>query len=369
MHRVALRAIPLFHGSFANESENANETAIAVFRANAVTRVALKYGGSEIVRANADAANAASTFGNIAARAAALAARAAYDGDGADTDAVSAAVLVARALGTDAFWSAVTIDARVLEQVGDPLRLRHSALWENGVPEFWRTQVGKTTSRLLSASLGWKTWLDWFKSISDGAPAFGLPTKIADDLEIRIAHGNWREGFWEREATEINAEIAGWVAEARTRQTNSRDGFSTKEQLRHWIDELPSERLRPVAQVVAARVSLRSMIYLVDLLAEQTGSDLAAKVQISMSLMRSNIALWVTCAYADERSFGICFSARSSIPPVTHFDITRAALAIPISKSATDYATYVWYSVSGALEAANGAERMDVGTQSIETAI
>jgi hypothetical protein len=66
------------------------------------------------------------------------------------------------------------------------------------------------------SSGGWDVWLDWFDTVSTGGPAFGLPEKIADEVELRIALGDRRMGFWNRQALEINAEIAGWVAEARS---------------------------------------------------------------------------------------------------------------------------------------------------------
>ena len=209
----------------------------------------------QIQSAAADAALAAeSDFDAGTAAAAAARATIAAKLSGLAADAVNSAAMSAyfaeaadvAAYATNAaasFWKALTEDAQALEQLEDALALRNAKLWLNGAPERWDLDNRKFQNYLSAVGEDgaldqneWMVWIDWLNSITEGGNSFGLPEGIADNLDQRIALGDGREGFWEREPAQVNAEIAGWVAEARRTASprvfisyNSADAASAKE--------------------------------------------------------------------------------------------------------------------------------------------
>ncbi len=68
----------------------------------------------------------------------------------------------------------------------------------------------------------WAVWLEWWQARVDGAPSWGLPPALEQEVETRIALGDGRKDFWDRDPAEVNAEIAGWVEEARRKASGER---------------------------------------------------------------------------------------------------------------------------------------------------
>ena len=126
------------------------------------------------------------------------------------------------------FWQAVTDDVNALVLTGDPIILNSCKLWLNGSPRNWNdefarfqlemSRAGATTSNRGGGSGNWKVWAEWYSSAVAGNNSFSLSRRVADALDQRIALGGGRKGFWDREPAEVNAEIAGWVADARRAQ-------------------------------------------------------------------------------------------------------------------------------------------------------
>ncbi|MCB1419018.1 MAG: hypothetical protein KDJ74_08475 [Notoacmeibacter sp.] len=234
-HRAALRALPLLHTAFSVDKTKAFDPAVltlAVFRANAISRVAPKYPTREIADAAARAAYAA-------ARAAARAARAAYAAAYAAARAAAyaaarAAAYAARAAraadaaAEEAMWDAISRDARELEKRGSADGFEDTPLWPEGAPEWWMDQFKRLTGVLTEQGPNapglWSVWTAWYDAIVIGHSPWRLPRATANKLEKRIALGDGREDFWDtekRSVAEINAEIAGWVEEARSRSNAS----------------------------------------------------------------------------------------------------------------------------------------------------
>lgn len=117
--------------------------------------------------------------------------------------------------GATSIWAAVTADARALEAGATPEEMAARPLWPENSP--YKPQFDRKT--FLAAAPSFEVWLDWYEPIVDGNAPWGLPRNFANKLEERIALGDGRgEGgkdFWERDADVVNAEIKGWVAEAR----------------------------------------------------------------------------------------------------------------------------------------------------------
>lgn len=118
------------------------------------------------------------------------------------------------------FWNAIAADAATLAHSADTLALRNSALWPSGASASWLLERAALGASLITARHhghqdGWEIWHEWFETISEERTAFGLPEKFAEAIELSIALGDAREAFWQRDPVAINAEIAGWVAEAR----------------------------------------------------------------------------------------------------------------------------------------------------------
>jgi hypothetical protein len=112
-------------------------------------------------------------------------------------------------------WAAVTADARMLEAGATPAEMAATPLWPAGSP--YKPTFDRKT--FLAAAPSFEVWLDWYEPIALGKAPWGLPRDVADKLEMRIALGDDRgEGgkdFWGRDADVVNAEIKGWVEEAR----------------------------------------------------------------------------------------------------------------------------------------------------------
>lgn len=229
-HRAALRALPSVHRAFSESISgefDPSSLTLAVFRANAISRVARKYPTREIeraavfafVRASRTAAFAAA---DAAAFAAARASRAAASASDAAADAAGAAGAAAGAM-----WDALTRDARELERRETADGFEDTPLWAGEPPFWWLDEMRILQEALFSSTNNsqgntddkyWSNWLDWYDAVVLGQSPWNLPRATANELEKRIALGDGRDDFWDtgkRTVAEINAEIAGWVEEAR----------------------------------------------------------------------------------------------------------------------------------------------------------
>ena len=101
-------------------------------------------------------------------------------------------------------------------------------LWPGEAPAWWEKERNNLDIALATApssdleiypQTNWSIWSEWYRSRVFGTPSFGLPRDIADEIDRRIALGDGREDFWDRPPEAINAEIAGWVEEARRKLT------------------------------------------------------------------------------------------------------------------------------------------------------
>ncbi|MEO9166836.1 MAG: hypothetical protein ABI230_00380 [Aestuariivirga sp.] len=226
--RAVLRASVFLGGS--PILKQSDEVIITALRCLIIARVASAVQNGEIIveaTLAADAGdNANITDDATPAVAAIYAARAAtYDTIAATHAIANAATLAADAVNfTDAaFWWQVRQDVALLENGLSPQAMRYISLWENNAPPvWWRAQFDAFMDYLAGLDKpksgnfnDWTAvWNAWFVAIAGGRPAFGLPHEHAEALELRIALGDGRKDFWDREPHVINAEIAGWLRDA-----------------------------------------------------------------------------------------------------------------------------------------------------------
>lgn len=260
-HRAALRALPFLNSAYSAENRrklDPSNLTLSAFRANVISRVARKFTDQAILRSAVDAANAtdeaagdadyfsggfvadASTGAAfaltrysgslfISAKVAYSAARAAAHATAyaASHATAGAEYAVDAANSADAIWIAITDDVRSLIEKGTAKRFEDTPLWPHGAPKWWENQYDRL-DEILSRQKNlkgqrpfpphWSIWLGWYDSILVGIPPWNLPRATANELEKRIALGDGRDDFWDtekRSVAEINAEIAGWVEEAR----------------------------------------------------------------------------------------------------------------------------------------------------------
>ena len=90
-----------------------------------------------------------------------------------------------------------------------------SSLWVKQIPKKIEELLRKLFDLLHGERGDWGVWGDWIVSATIGRGPFDLPAHIGYQVEKRIALGDGREDFWDREPEAINTEIAGWVEEAR----------------------------------------------------------------------------------------------------------------------------------------------------------
>lgn len=246
--RAALRVLPNLHLAFSRKGaarETIFDLTLATFRANSISRVALKYPTREIASAARSAGSAAFSTARSAASAASVASAASAAGSAAFSNtrsADSAADSAASADSADstasaarsAIWNAISTDAREVVSGTVPLDILATPLWSVNDPLTWWEESRKRlqarlelldqeATRITGKSGRWSIWSQWYNSVAQGRPPWGLPSEAAWELEKRIGLGDDRgDDFWKGKPDEINREIAGWVEEARKRQSNSK---------------------------------------------------------------------------------------------------------------------------------------------------
>ena len=267
--RTALRVLPIL-GSRPPNSVSAR-LLLETLRAIIISRLAVKSPTQEILKAalsqvdGADFSDRAfhSPVSNAARFAAYTSAAitgneaAAFAGDVAD---------YAHDAASEGIWEAISADAVSLETTGfTPDTLISQPLWPNGPSEWWAISTKEFGNILLEfnkySPLGfptpkdWPIWLEWLNSVANGNQSFNLSKDVAEALEMRVALGDGRTDFWKfenpivasgpisnsgflgqkgvgaigtvgsfdgtvsealiRTPELINAEIAGWVRDAR----------------------------------------------------------------------------------------------------------------------------------------------------------
>jgi hypothetical protein len=142
-------------------------------------------------------------------------------GNWAGTNEPADAAEIAASSAPD-MWDHIRSDASLIEQGVAPFALYERPLFP--VDPIWWTDELRNFKDILNAhdavGKGFPIWLNWYESVSQGNPAFGVRDReTARGLEWAIAAGgrggDFHEEFWDREPGEINHDIAEWVAEAR----------------------------------------------------------------------------------------------------------------------------------------------------------
>lgn len=213
--RAALRALPVAQ----MVSYHLSDTALAVFRATAVSWAAAKYPAHETELSNA--AVAANTFtgdiefatrGFTAARAAleaaAFAANAVHAAANAAyaADAAAAAARAATNAGHAAadFWSAVSSDARNVAEGTTASVIAGWPLWPQDQPNWLKSLWQELKESLLTLGQNWQAWVIWYKDRLEGR--VGLEER--ELAYVRIAEMLWQQGH-----AEVNAGIMRRIEE------------------------------------------------------------------------------------------------------------------------------------------------------------
>jgi hypothetical protein len=229
--RAALRALPLLQTT--KLDERMRDMVLSSFRATAVAWAAAKYPAREkelaaraaaavfvavdptdvaalTANAAAHAVRAAATTDafNAAARAAAYAARAAYAafGTGFNLDHLDLSTALGPEPVTDAFWSAVSIDATQVEEGVTASVIAGSMLWPLHIlqPEPLQTLWQDLKAALLAAKQDWQVWTIWF----DDRVASYLR-----DEERELAYVRIEDALWDQGPAIVNAEIRRRIEE------------------------------------------------------------------------------------------------------------------------------------------------------------
>jgi KAP family P-loop domain len=276
--RTALRVVPFASRAFSPQIKDFAlpvRLTIAVFRAAAVSRVVLRHSANKA--GLTAASNAASAAAAVRDAAHTLGARqtsnqkffgtSASDCAFAAADAADAAAFVAAAFDAAAarnaaanaasaagtadvdIWNAITTDAKLLlASMDQPMTLLDSELWPNKVPEWWLREFEAMKDVRLDARV-------------HARPSWGLTSKEADSIEERIAFGDRRDDFWERDPEVVNSEIvkwlkyAGWKEQSKT--TKSTDD-ETSRPLNQNPKKLDAEKAKGGEKTTRESVSIQS---------------------------------------------------------------------------------------------------------------
>ncbi len=246
--RIALRVLPLASGEFDLETpklEIRQNFILSIFRTTCISWAGRKYPTYDVrsaAKAAVAAANAfaatddATAFTVDAATRSALAARTITATIEPAAHALTAAIAAANALTAAAHganaaavtdvWATIDADARVLQEVdGDAettaKHLAGKGLWLNQksvipTPQWSLDALDNLEHHLLQLDDNWQVWIQWYSPLLQGKPGWGLSAKNAEDLIVRITTQD--EDFWNNGASKVNAEIAGWLEEFRTRE-------------------------------------------------------------------------------------------------------------------------------------------------------
>lgn len=109
---------------------------------------------------------------------------------------------------SEGIYETISDDAVRLENAEiSPEALINTPLWPSGSPKYWPYSMeefrkflvgfGKFSSQGFSLNDDWLFWFEWLGSTAAGHPAFNLPKDIALALEKRISLGDGQAGFWD----------------------------------------------------------------------------------------------------------------------------------------------------------------------------
>jgi hypothetical protein len=210
---------------------------------------------------------------------------------------------VAKEIDHQAYWGAITSDVVALEISPDPQLVMTSKVWLADPPLTWLE--GKRRFQFALTELdrseqnhfdSWRIWADWYDDALAGLNSFGLADKQSEAIDLRIAKGGDNANFWFQMPTEINAEIANWVQEARANTNPAPEqstilipdgGFENNNQLEAWLNNLPEEHLIAFARVIAHRSAVRAMTAPAHAILRNGSDPLLA--QLAMQVFRANI--------------------------------------------------------------------------------
>jgi hypothetical protein len=243
--RVALRVLPILHDSRVQgfKVDFFADIVLPVFRATGVAWAVAKYPHQAAKREAATyavaairaatAIHAAATAHAATAAAAAIRAATAIHA-AADADAAIAAarsthaaynaspslrlnVSLAAKEAVAAFWSAVSDDARLVEEGGEiafmefrghiaatASRIAGSPLWPQGQPDELQTLWQELKAALLAAKQDWDVWTAWYDDRLEG--------RVRDE-ERELAYVRIEEALWDQGPAVVNAEIKRRIEE------------------------------------------------------------------------------------------------------------------------------------------------------------
>jgi hypothetical protein len=122
-------------------------------------------------------------------------------------------------------WNEVTYDVNKIAAGLSPISLLDEPLVVSPPPTIWTATRAAFNAHLASPGPDWVWWSDWYDSVVEGQPAFNLPPALAKDLSLRIALGGntetFNQDFWNRTPEAANAEISGWLKEARAKASEA----------------------------------------------------------------------------------------------------------------------------------------------------
>ncbi len=267
---------------------------------------------AQIVWANADAAGRIAITNASAARSAASASASAASFTSPNLKAtninvsstVSAAAEYAAAADTDS-WLNLRHDIQLIEDGISNEELLRKPLWPEP-PEWWSDAWSEMQNNLLSTENvkdRWDIWAAWYWNVANGLPAFEHLASKLPNIERRIALGDSRKDFWNREAGEINREIAKWVGEAQEPEID--DTLSD--------DDFQSRPASIETKVHDGKVVLAHLDPLTDLnknTAEAAAADLAKGLR--------DLASQAEAAQADPRIIAFLRTAADAIEKAAH---------------------------------------------------
>lgn len=252
--RAALRVLPVI-GWIINSRSRGKKAPerliIAIARANLVSTVTLLQRTHDTIAAAAavydDADNDATYAAAVYAAAAAAIEMVPAD---ASADAVAYADAAAYAYATtgdddDAIWRSVSHDATWLEVNNDtpaPERgalLLQQPLWQDGIPKLLRDSWSQFANSSVAVRHGFQPWIQWYEaltSLNGGQPPQPV---FSDALALRIAIQP--NGWWDRPAKKINADIARWLSE----ETASGNLPDVQQNIVEALDALPVRQPAP----------------------------------------------------------------------------------------------------------------------------
>jgi hypothetical protein len=115
------------------------------------------------------------------------------------------------------WWHQVQNDLDLVVSNSNPMNILWAPVWPD--PPNWWSRGFQNLSDAIYSDLNdlehWKIWGDWLTNCLQGKSAFDLSPEANFALERRIALGDGRVNFWDREPGEINREIARWIDEAK----------------------------------------------------------------------------------------------------------------------------------------------------------